>query len=561
MYFQVETRDKPLGVWAIIPARGGSVGIPRKNLISCAGKPLIQHVLETAKMVLTADRIVVITDSSEIADFARLQKVHVVLEEEPSGPNETLDEKLLRNLSKLIDLGAVPTDIILTLQATSPLTRATTILSAVAELEAGNKSVITVTNDPHLRWAIDTRNGEPTPQFSARKNRQQLPPDYRETGGIVGVRLADLASEKTRIVNPVGLVIVEDEEAIDIDSFGHLLEAQHFLTKSKVLFRVDANRSLGMGHLYRCLAVAYELSRHDIVFLTTNQSPLVEKVIQPTPFRVLSFADEKALNEAVREFEPDLVFLDILDTDIETVNALRKSAPRARIVTFENNGSGAALCDLGVYDLTHPPKDAPIETLTGPNYAILGPSFELFQSVGEEESRPRALLLTFGGTDPAGLTQKAIEALNHIEYQGEVTAVLGLGAPEPVVHNLRFSLQTYRNVSNMALLMGRHSLAISSMGRTVFELAASGVPSLTFSQNEKEDQHVHVGNITGSLNGGRGYAMSAIEMSGVIEAFLADHSSLERARVETSLYRAKRSNPETVRDILYRIGLSQLIFR
>ena len=549
--------DHLRGVWAVVPARGGSIGIPRKNLISCAGKPLIQHVVETAKQVLCPGRVVVITDSSEIAEFARLFLIQVILEDSISGPDETLDQKVHRNVGRLQALGAVDSDVVLTLQPTSPLTSASSIRSAIRQIEAGKRSVITVANDPHLRWGVNPEDGAPIPRFKERKNRQLLPLDYRETGGIIGVRLGDLASTGSRILNPIGLVVVEEREAIDIDSFGHLYEAQHWLTRGKVLFRVEANQSLGMGHLYRCLAVAYELSRHDVLFLASDSSPLVEQIVQQTPFKMVSFPSEDSLANTVQSFGPDLIFVDVLDTDVETISEIRESCPGAKIVTFENEGEGAHLCDLGVYDLTDPPNNPPPRVIVGPDKAILGPAFELFRSLADRNERPQHLLLTFGGTDPAGLTQKALNALNKIRFTGQVTVVLGLGARDPNAENLSFAIEIHRNVTNMALLMGRHRMAISSMGRTVFELAAAGVPTLAFSQNPKEEGHVHVGRMTGSVPGGRGYEMSPSSMSKVIKNFVSDDLGIQNRISETAAYRAKRSNSVVVKDILATVGLGQ----
>lgn len=551
-----ESCDHALGVWAVVPARGGSIGIPRKNLISCAGKPLIQHIIETARQVVCSGRIVVITDSPEIAEFARVHLVQVILEDAPSGPRETLDQKIYRNVGNLQALGAANSDVVLTLQPTSPLTSAASIRSAIEQLDSGKASVITVANDPHLRWGVN-RDGTPFPQFEERKNRQELPRDYRESGGIIGVRLGDLVATGTRLVNPVGLVVVEEREAIDIDTFGHLYEAQHWLTRGKVLFRVEANQSLGMGHLYRCLAVAYELSRHDILFLATDSSPLVEQIIRQTPFKMFSCPSEDSLANKIRNFSPDLIIVDILDTGIATISEIRDSCPDAKIVTFENEGEGAHLCDLGVYDLTEPPPNAPPRVIAGPDKAILGPSFELFRSRADIIDRPQNLLLTFGGTDPAGLTEKVLNALNAIQYTGQVTVVLGLGSMDPAVERPSFEIEIHRNVTNMALLMGRHRLAISSMGRTVFELASAGVPTLAFSQNPKEERHVHVGKLTGSLFGGSGYKMSSFEMSRLIGDFMSDDSGNQNRMLETVAYRARRSNAQVVRAILENVGLGQ----
>ena len=553
-----QTCEHPQNVWAVIPARGGSIGIPRKNLISCAGKPLIQYVVEVAKDVTCSVRVVVITDSLEIAEFARLLSVHVILEETSSGPYETLDQKMHRNVDALRNLGMRDSDFLFTLQPTSPLTTANSIRLAIAHLESGFKSVISVANDPHLRWEIEPVSGRPVPRFEKRKNRQELPSDFRETGGILGVRFRDLVSTGTRVVEPVGVVEVDEREAIDIDSFGHLYEAEHWLTRGKILFCVEANEALGMGHLYRCLAVAHELSRHEILFVSSHSSPLVKQVIAETPFMHKLCSDGQGMADLSRQFGPDLIFLDVLDTNVETVSRLRESASSAKIVTFENDGEGARLCDVGVYDLTPPSANAPPVVVFGPQNAILGPSFELFRTLADNKERTEPLLLSFGGTDPARLTQKVLTSLEEIQFTGQVSVVLGLGAEEPTFRPTSFKIEIHHNVQNMALLMSRHRMAISSMGRTVFELAAMGVPTLTFAQNKKEEKHIHIGEATGSLLGGPGYEISVQEMASSIKRFIRDKPGFVSRLSETEGYRSKRSNSKVVKQILESVGLSYL---
>jgi CMP-N-acetylneuraminic acid synthetase len=68
-----------LKVIAVIPARGGSKGIPRKNVRILAGKPLIYYTIETAKSLPEIDTVLVSTDSEEIKDFAELAGAEVLM--------------------------------------------------------------------------------------------------------------------------------------------------------------------------------------------------------------------------------------------------------------------------------------------------------------------------------------------------------------------------------------------------------------------------------------------------------------------------------------------------
>ena len=89
--------------------------------------------------------------------------------------------------------------------------------------------------------------------------------------------------------------------------------------------------------------------------------------------------------------------------------------------------------------------------------------------------------------------------------------------------------------------------------------AAAGVPTLAFSQNPKEESHVHVGKVTGSVVGGSGYKMSSTEMSKVILKFISDVKGNQKRRLETESYRARRSNTTVVGDILANVGLDQFL--
>lgn len=543
-------------VWAVIPARGGSIGIPRKNLRIVAGAPLIVHCIRTALSILSRERVIVITDSDEIAELAEQSSAQVIYEQFPTPPSETLDTKIVRNLDALRNLGAKNSDIILTLQPTSPLTRDSTIRTAIRTLKTTNyRSVVTVAEDRHLRWRKD-KEGIFEPQFTKRVNRQELPLDYRETGGIIGAKLGDITATGTRINNPVFALPVTAEEAIDIDSHADLYVAAHFLTRKKVAVRVDAAYFLGMGHVYRALALVTELARHDVRIYIREDYPLSCKFFSDKPYPVVKIRDESDFQSKIRSFRPDLVVLDILDTSDRYVESLREASPGTRIVTFEDRGSGAARADLVVAEFVNPPAIPQKNLLEGIGYSLLAPRFEL-QVVSPPRSSEAVaeILVLFGGTDPSGLANMALEALKRVNYRGHVTVVRGMGAGDLFVPDDRpFSLDVLENVNNMPLLMASADFALTSAGRTIVELAAMGTPAICLAQNEKEMRHTHAVEGNGVLALGLGTMVSTTVLDSAIRLMIDDKDHRLRLARYAHDSGKRRKNRHTVSAIFERLG-------
>ncbi|MHC4597619.1 MAG: acylneuraminate cytidylyltransferase family protein, partial [Planctomycetota bacterium] len=108
---------------AVIPARGGSKGIPQKNLATLAGKPLVAHTIEQALACPRIGRVVVSTDDEEIAKTSQRWGAEVVRRPaDISGDETTSEAVLLHVLDTLAEVGEEPAAVVL-LQATSPLRR------------------------------------------------------------------------------------------------------------------------------------------------------------------------------------------------------------------------------------------------------------------------------------------------------------------------------------------------------------------------------------------------------------------------------------------------------
>src|SRR5215470_11127131 len=108
-------------VIAIIPARGGSQGIPRKNLLVLGGKPVIEHSIECARHTSSISRIVVSTDDPDIGDCARKTGAEVIWRPaELCGDTATSESALVHALDSLESTESYIPDLVIFMQATSP---------------------------------------------------------------------------------------------------------------------------------------------------------------------------------------------------------------------------------------------------------------------------------------------------------------------------------------------------------------------------------------------------------------------------------------------------------
>lgn len=200
---------------AIIPARGGSKGLPRKNVLPLAGKPLLAHSIDAAKAARLIDRVVVSTDDPEIAAVARAWGADVV--DRPadlSGDTASSEAALLHALSVLAEGGDTP-DVVVFLQCTSPLTTAEDIDAAARAVIDGADTALTVAPFHYFLWTAD---GEGVNHDkSVRQMRQQRTPEFLETGAVYAMRAAGFLMAKHRFFGHTALVETPIERRLEID--------------------------------------------------------------------------------------------------------------------------------------------------------------------------------------------------------------------------------------------------------------------------------------------------------------------------------------------------------
>lgn len=180
-------KKKKMRICAIIPARGGSKGVPRKNVRLLAGKPLIAYTIEQALQARQVSRTIVSTEDAEIAKVARQYGAEVVMRP-PDLATDTASAEpvLLHVLSSLEQKEGYVPSLVVFLQATSPLRQPDDIDNAIDTLNAaGADSLFSCCRSHNFYWRLE--DGRPVSvnyDYRHRPRRQEFTPEYIENGSI-----------------------------------------------------------------------------------------------------------------------------------------------------------------------------------------------------------------------------------------------------------------------------------------------------------------------------------------------------------------------------------------
>lgn len=220
----------------IIPARGGSKGLPRKNIRLLAGKPLIVYSIEAALNSKYTGRIIVSTEDEEIAELSRHHGAEIIERPAELAKDEipTIDV-VLHVLEELRSESYEP-DIIVLLQPTSPLRSAQDIENALElYLDSDTECMVSVCEGEHSPYqSLTIEQGYLTPIFEEKyftARRQDLPLIYRPNGAIYITTPGALYNDKTFYGPNILPYIMPPERSIDIDCEMDLIYAELLIRK------------------------------------------------------------------------------------------------------------------------------------------------------------------------------------------------------------------------------------------------------------------------------------------------------------------------------------------
>ena len=225
---------------ALIPARGGSKGIPHKNIRPFAGMPLMAHTIKAAKGSPHVDRVVVSTDDQRIADVAMefVAEIPVLRPSELAGDTSPVIDAVIHMLDYLKDHGSYEPTHVLLLQSTSPL-RTTRDIDASVELyeKRGADSLVSLCR---TEQGLFSKNDGDAVEilhdgYASGTNRQDLLPTYKLDGCMIYLIRTDVLREKhTFLAGKIVGYEIPRWRAVDLD------EAQDFVVGERIFKEQNA---------------------------------------------------------------------------------------------------------------------------------------------------------------------------------------------------------------------------------------------------------------------------------------------------------------------------------
>lgn len=360
----------------VIPARGNSKGVIKKNLRLLDGKPLLWYSIQNAKKI--SDTVIVSSEDDEILNYAKHLGVTAHKRPMKLSQDITTIDPVICDAVKNLNCHYV-----ITLQPTSPTLKAESVLNALEDIYMKDLDWMTsVVDDTHIHY-VDGFTWQ-------RVNRQYMPKTYKETGGFQICRRSTLDSG-SRFTGKGGFFEISSDEAIDIDTEEDFLLVDTILNKLKIKIIYSYSQEIGSGHKRRSELLKSLLTGHKVEVIEWDNKPI--------------------------QSNDDIVILDILD--IEQNPIIYNQSKNTFVVTLENLGYFKGdLCINGIYK--EPGSfDGLNKGLYGWKYMTLNDHLILkdcFKLDGK-------VIVCFGGTDVNNLTQQYSDSGYKVYHPGNPTKI------------------------------------------------------------------------------------------------------------------------------------------
>jgi CMP-N,N'-diacetyllegionaminic acid synthase len=221
---------------AIIPARGGSKGLPRKNVLDVGGKPLIAHSILAARECAYVGRTIVSTEDQQIKDVALRWNAEVVDRPPELATDEASSEAVIRQVLLQLDAAGSLPELFVLLQPTSPLRSSAHVTAAVeryrSRADAGALvSVCGFEHPPQRAFLLADDCLEPLLDWeTVAKARQHYPPTVRPNGAIYLTDSRRFLATGSLYSTPVLAFPMSREASVDIDGAEDLEHARSLLS-------------------------------------------------------------------------------------------------------------------------------------------------------------------------------------------------------------------------------------------------------------------------------------------------------------------------------------------
>lgn len=567
-------------VVAVIQARMGSTRLPGKVLMPLAGKPVLWHVVHRLRKCRMVDEVAIATSTlptdDPLVEFAQSERVALI-----RGPEDDVLERYILAARQF------HADIIVRVTGDAPLVDPMLIdhmiellIADNADYCTGEPGVVAIHEGfaPLTRHALEKINNEAGDDPSGREHVDGFIKKHPEEFNIVHVPIPEahrIAGTRVSVDTPADLEFLDllyrelGAEAGELDIADavsllklhpeflrintHVRQKDMNAANKLLVIRCDGYADIGLGHVVRCMAIANHLrDKHGIgiVFAMADRSP-GPQMIQEAGFSLELFdgkgSEGNWLEQLIMRKQANGVLLDVR-TDL-AANQVKDWRSKGLLIAVLDDGSERRLyADLAFYPPVPQLQDMSWDGFTGDllagwDWIPLRPEF--CQKLPTPSNKTPQIVITMGGSDPAGLSLLALKALERLDFPLAVRLITGRSFSHGqqlanLFQNLHIPVSILEDVKDMPGAVVDADLVIASFGVTAYELAALGVPMVLLSIT---DDHAR----SASALQQAGMALSLGHYSAITETTLADSirklandvSLLNRMRVAGNLVDGK----------------------
>lgn len=263
--------------------------------------------------------------------------------------------------------------------------------------------------------------------------------------------------------------------------------------KKRIVFIVDGNSKIGLGHVYRSLNLAKELvkSSQNILFLTNDS--LVKKLVTPYFDCKLFSKLTDSKNSVITK--DDLVIIDKLEESYRKLYKFRSQSNM--MVGIDYIGANKQLFSKGINILYQNTGIRGSKSYSGFQYAILNSHFFKTKPI-RIRKKPKSLVIMQGGSDSYCFIPKIINSIFRLDDQLSITVIVGPAfdcekkLQAVIKKNTNRLISIKRNLKNMSQEIIKHDIAITGGGMTLLELCKLGIPSIVVCTEKFENETASV---------------------------------------------------------------------